>query len=210
MRKIIVGIFVGMLVITVFIPGVVAGSRNNPEISDTSGDARSYLDIKSAWFFEDPSTPDVLYTTIEIVKPSTIPSKQHLVVSWEMNGEHYASMLAVGYDIGIEIPWLYYSAIVGRGQAGDPKPKISTIDGFLNKTDGTVTCKIPKSTIGNPLPGDVLTNTQSQCFQRFRFWGRMGFYPPFRYWLFDQILGKWQVEDTAPDQGYGNEYIVLY
>jgi len=210
MRKIIVGIFVGMMVITILIPGVVAGSLDNPEISDTSGDARSYLDIKSAWFFEDPSTPDVLYTIIEIVKPSMIPSKQHLVVSWEMNGEHYASMLAVGYDIGIEFPWLYYSAIEGRGQFGDPKPKISTIDGFFNKTDGTVTCKIPKSTIGNPQPGDVLTNTQSQCFQRFRFWGRMGFSPRFRNLLFTELLGKWQVEDTAPDQGNGNEYIVLY
>jgi len=210
MRKIIVGIFVGMLVIAILIPGVVAGNRDNPEISDTSGDARSYLDIKCAWFFEDPSTPDVLYTAIEIVKPSMIPSKQHLVVSWEMNGEHYASMLAVGYDLGIEFPWLYYSAIEGRGQFGDPKPKISTIDGYINKTDGTVTCKIPKSTIGNPQPGDVLTNTQSQCFQRFRFWGRMGFSPLFRNLLFTELLEKWQVEDTAPDQGNGNEYIVLY
>jgi len=210
MREKIVGIYVGMLVITILLPGVLGGSRDNPEITDTRGDARAYLDIKKAWFYEDPSTPDILYTTIEIARPSIIPSKQHLVVSWEMDGEYYASMLAVGYDIGIDIPWLYYCANKGGGHFGDPKPQISRIVGFFNKTEGTIICKIPKSTIGNPIPGDVLTNTQSQCFQRFGYWGRLGFYPIFRYWLFDQILGKWQVEDTAPDQGYGNEYIVLY
>jgi hypothetical protein len=210
MMKKIIGIFVGMLVVTVLLPGVLGGSQNDPEITDITGDARSYLDIKNAWFFEDPSTPDVLYTTLEIVKPSTIPPKQHLVVSWEMNGEHYASMLAVGYDIGIIFPWLDYSAIKGRGQFGDPKPQISTIEGYFNVTNGTVTCKIPKSTIGNPKPGDVLTNTQSQCFERFRFWGRLGFCPRLRLILFDQILQKWQLEDTAPDQGYGNDYVVLY
>ena len=156
MWKKIVGILIFMLLITTLLPiTALAGDEENPEITDTIEDARTYPDIKKAWFYEDPSTPDVLYTTIEIMKPSTIPSKQHLVVLWEMNGEHYASMLAVGYDIGIEFPWLYYSAIKGRGQFGDPKPITSTIDGFFNTTDGTVTCKIPKSTIGNPQPGDV-------------------------------------------------------
>jgi len=81
---------------------------------------------------------------------------------------------------------------------------------FFNKTNGTAICKIPKSTIRNPLPRDVLKNTQSQCFQRFRFWGRLEFSPHFRYMLFDRILRKWQVEDTALDQGYRNDYIVLY
>ncbi|HWR62910.1 MAG TPA: hypothetical protein VN365_00725 [Candidatus Thermoplasmatota archaeon] len=216
MRKKVIVIIIIMLFFTTLLPTtVLAGDEEHPEITDTIGDARWYLDIDKAWFYEDPITPDVLYTTIEIVKPSVLPPKQHLVVLWEMNGEHYAAMLAVGYDIGIEFPWLYYSAIEGRGQFGDPKPKISTIDGFLNKTDGTITCKIPKSTIGNPQPGDVLTNTQSQCFQRFRFWGRLGFYPFFRHMIFDQILKKWQVEDIAPNYVndsivYGSDYIIQY
>ena len=207
MRKKIIGFFVGMLIITTLVPSVLGGSRNNPEITDKIGDARSYLDVKKAWFYEDPTTPEMLYTTIELVKPSGIPFKQHLVVSWKINGEYYASMLGIGYNIS---NWFEYVSIIGRGSFGDPKPIISVIDGTFNKTDGTVTCKIPKSTIGNPTPGDVLTNTRSQCFERFRFWGRLGFSPFFRNILFDQILGKWQVEDTAPDQGYGNDYIIQY
>jgi len=210
MKK-IVGIFVCMLLITTILPiTAMAGDENDPEINDVTGDARSYLDIEKAWFYENENNPDLLYSTIKIVKPSTFPAKQHLVVDWRMNGEYYASMLAVGYDIGIDIPWIYYSAIKGRGAFGDPKPIISQIEGYFNEKDGTITCIIPKSTIGNPKPGDVLTNTFSQCFQRFGFWGRLGFYSPFRYMIFNNILERLQVEDTAPDIGYGSDYIIQY
>jgi hypothetical protein len=207
-RKKIVGVLIFMLLTTTILPiTAIAGDEENPEITDTSGDARAYLDVTKAWFYEDPSTPDVLYTTIEITKPMMIPFKQHLVVSWQMNGEHYASMLGIGYSIQM---WFEYVSIIGRGQFGDPKPIVSIIEGSFDTTDGTVTCVIPKSTIGNPAPGDVLTNTQSVCFERFRFWGRLGFSPLFRYILFDEILEKWQLEDFAPDQGYGSDYIIQY
>lgn len=210
MKNKIVVIFVCMLFLTMsFSLSAIAGDKENPEIKDVTGDARSYLDIEKAWFYENENNPDFLYTTIKIVKPSTIPAKQHLVIDWRMNGEYYASMLGVGYDIGINYPWLYYSAIIGRGQFGDPQPIISQIEGYFNETDCTITCIIPKSTIGNPKPGDVLTNTFSQCFQRFGFWGRLGFAPRFRYTLFN-LLGILPLEDTAPDIGYGSDYIIQY
>jgi len=209
----IVGVFVCVLLITTILPiTAIAGNEENPEITDTIGDARAYLDIKKAWFHEDPSTPDMLYTTIKIVKPSILPFKQHLVVRWKMNGEYYASMLGIGYNFKL---WFEYVSIIGRGFFGDPKPIITTIEGIFDTTNGTITCKIPKNTIGNPQPGDVLTDTQSQCFERFRFWGRLGFSPFFRYMIFDQILKKWQVEDTAPNYVnnevvYGSDYIIQY
>jgi hypothetical protein len=204
----IVGLFVCMLLITTILPiTVLAGDEENPEITDVTGDARSYLDIKKAWFYEDPSTPEMLYTTIEITNPRVIPFKQHLVVSWQMSGEHYASMLGIGYSL---TQWLAYVSVVGRGSFGDPKPVVSFIEGSFDTTKGTITCIIPKSTIGNPIPGDVLTNTQSVCFQRFGLWGSLGFYPPFRFFFFDLMLEKWQVEDVAPGQGYGLDYIIQY
>jgi hypothetical protein len=208
MQKKIVGIIIFMLLTTMILPiTALAGDEENPEITDTIGDARAYLDIKKAWFYEDPDTPNMLYTTIDLAKPSIIPFKQHLVVRWQMNGEYYASMLGIGYNFEL---WLEYVSIIGRGTFGDPKPIISIIEGSFDTTKGTVTCVIPKSTIGNPTPGDVLTHTQSQCFERFRFWGRLGFSPLFRYFLFDLVLEKWQIEDTAPDVGYGSDYIIQY
>ena len=213
MRNKLIGIVLCMLLTTTLIPSIVlAGDEKNPEITDTIGDARPYLDIQKAWFYEDPNTPEMLYTTIQLTQPSIIPSKQHLVVLWEINGEHYASMLGVGYSL---THWLAYVSIIGRGTFGDPKPIISDIQGTFNIANGTVTCIIPKSTIGNPKPGDVLTKTQSQCFERFGLWGRLGFYPPFRYTIFDILLQKYQVEDTAPDivNGevvYGRNYVIQY
>jgi len=213
MRKKIIGIFVCMLLIMTLLPTIaLAGDEENPEITDTVGDARAYLDINKAWFYEDSSTPEMLYTTIKITQPSSIPFKQHLVVSWEMNGEHYASMLAVGYSL---TQWFAYISIAGKDNFGDPRPLVSDIKGSFDTTKGTVTCIIPKSTIGNPTAGDALTKTQSQCFQRFGLWGRLGFYPPFRYMIFNHILEKFQVEDTAPDfvDGgvvYGRDYVIQY
>ena len=213
MRKKIIGIIIFMLLTTIILPiTALAGDPENPEITDTIGDARTYLDINKAWFNEDPITPEMLYTTIKLTKPSTIPVKQHLVVSWEMNGEHYASMLAIGYS---PTQRLQYESIIGTGSFGDPEPVVSTIQGSIDTTKGTVTFFIPKNTIGNPVPGDVLTNTQSQCFERFGLWGRLGFYPPVRYMIFNNMLQKLQVEDTAPDlfNGefvYGRDYVIQY
>ncbi len=209
MNKIIIGIVFYTLLI--LLPTTVeAGSRDDPEITDDSGDARAYLDIKKAWLYEDQNNPDFLYTIIELTKSSIIPPKQHLVVSWMMNGEYYASMCAIGYNIGF---WIEYVSIIRRGTYGDPEPQILAITGKINFNDGMVTCKIPKSTIGNPQPGDVLTRTYSTCFQRFGLWGRLGFSPVFRFLIFD-VLGAWEVEDIAPDtlheQEYGREYGIQY
>ena len=215
MKKKIVGLFVCMLLFTTILPiTALAGDPENPEITDAIGDARAYLDIKKAWFYEDPSTPEILYTTIEITKPSSIPFKQHLVVTWQMNGEYYASMLAIGYYLN-KSRWFEYVSIIGRGQFGDPESTFSYIQGSFDTTKGTVTCIIPKSTIGNPKPGDVLTNTHSQCFERFGLWGSLGFSPFARNFLFEVILKKWQLEDTAPDPVnnewvYGLDYIIQY
>jgi hypothetical protein len=206
--KRIVGLFMCMLLITTTIPLIVsAGDQDHPEIADTVGDARAYLDVKKVWFYEDPSSPEMLYTTIELTKPNIIPFKQHLVVLWQMKGEYYASMLVIGYNL---TQWLEFYSIIGRGQLGDPQPTSAAIKGTFDIANGTVTCVIPKSTIGNPAPGDMLTNTHSECFQRFRFWGRLGFAPFLRDYIFDKLLKKWQLEDFAPDSGYGSDYIIQY
>lgn len=211
MKKKMMAIFVCMLLIVIVhqtAVSVQAGDEENPEIEDTTGDARPYLDIEKAWFYEDPEKPQYLYTTIKIRQPSDIVPKQHLVVSWEMNGKHYASMLAIGYNFD---QWFYYAAYAGKTHF-DGRYNETIINGEFNKEEGTITCEIPKSAVGNPQPGDVLTNTWSQCFQRFGFWGRLGFSPIFRYLLFNEILKFWQVEDRAPDEPgeYGKEYIVKY
>lgn len=212
MRKKIIGIILCMLITITFQTSVLAGDEENPEITDTIGDARTYLDIQKAWFYEDPNTPAMLYTTIQLTKPNAIPFKQHLVVSWEMNGEHYASMVGIGYSF---TKWFDYISLIGRGQFGDPEPTVSNIEGSFDAAKGTVTFLIPKSTIGSPTPGTILTKTKAECFERFGLWGRLGFTPFWREIFFSFILEKWQLFDTAPDYFedqvvYGRDYIIQY
>jgi hypothetical protein len=211
-RKIFGIMFFVMLILSSLTVGVSAGSESDPEITDTIGDARTYLDIHKAWFYEDSSRPEMLYATIKLTQPNPLPFKQHLVVSWEMNGEHYASMVGIGYSFK---QWFIYEAIIGRGQFGDPKPTVSGIEGSFDTTKGTVTFFIPKGAIGNPAPGDVLTNTKSECFERFGLWGRLGFSPFWRDIFFSMILDEYQLFDTAPDYldgdvVYGRDYIIQY
>ena len=40
---------------------VLAGNINDPEITDSTGDAFGYLDIHSVWFFEDENEEAVSY-----------------------------------------------------------------------------------------------------------------------------------------------------
>ena len=217
MQKKIICILVSMLLISTTLPiagTVLAGDEENPEIEDETGDARAYLDIEKVWFHEDKDKPDILYTTIKLDKPSYIAPKQHLTVHWVMNGEHYSSGLTIGYDFD---QWFLFYAIEGLTYFGEEYNQ-TIITGKLNKKEGSITCEIPKSAIGNPEPGDVLTKTYSECFQRFGLWGILGFSPKMRetlFLLFD--LPSLQVFDFAPDilpgdgnQGYGNDYSIQY
>lgn len=115
----------------------------------------------------------MLYTTIQLLNPGPIILKQHLVVLWKMNDKYYSSMAVIGYDIS---NWFEYASLIGNG-SGLSRPVVSVIEGTFNSADGTVTCKIPKNTIGNPKSGDVLTDIKSICFERFGFWGRIAIDP---------------------------------
>ncbi len=57
MRKILVGILFFMLFIPTTLSAIViAGDEENPEIIDTIGEVRTYLDIDKVWFYEDSNT----------------------------------------------------------------------------------------------------------------------------------------------------------
>ena len=218
MKKKIISTFFCMLLIATISPitgNVLAGDEENPEIEDILGDARTYLDIEKVWFYENPAEPDMLYTVIKLGNPSSIPLKQHLTIHWEMNGEIYWTMCGVGYYGGERI---FYNAGEGHDYWYD-RAIIHDITGdFIEEEGGIVTCCIPKECVGNPEPGDVLTKTESQCFERFGLWGLMGFGPKIRESLFRTFnLPFLQVVDFAPDiefdgdsRIYGKDYVIKY
>jgi hypothetical protein len=207
MRKKITGILMVMLLITTILPlTVCAGDPENPEISDATGDARANVDLQKAWFSEDSTTPEYLYITIQVVllQPQYQGTSQNVVL-WTMNNVKYLVFGGVGkYLDGVN------ELYVDVGRAGIFS-KFTKINGSMDLNTNTITCKIPKSLIGNPHAGDVLTKTYAGTSQRTPLMEKLGRDAYFITWFF-QKLGKsslgWM--DQAPDNDYGRDYIIEY
>jgi hypothetical protein len=207
MKQKIVGLFVCILLILTLLPiSVMAGDATNPEISDNTGDARANVDIQKAWFSEDSTTPEFLYITIQVVLlqpqyPGTLLND----VYWTMNNVNYLVSGGLGKYLG-GVHELYVVVGVAKIFA-----VFTEITGSMDLKNSTITCKIPKSLIGNPHAGDTLTKTSAGTSQRTRLMEKLGRDSYFRE-LFFQILGmsslRWM--DQAPDSGYGKDYNIQY
>ena len=199
-------IIVLMLLIAILSPTLaIAGDEEDPEIVDESeDDIVPFLDIISAWFYEQDDQPDFLFIGLKLKEISTTPLKQHLTVHWELNGVECAAMMAVGYK---DVESVNFSAGWGHGLWF--QEHYQEIQGEYDEETGIIIMMIPKSMIKNPQKGDILTNTYALTFQRFGFIGKMGFDRAIlRSILF--ILSGENRSDFAPNEGYGQDYTILY
>jgi hypothetical protein len=207
MKKKIIGIVICVLFITTILPiTVIAGDETNPEISDKTGDALTRIDIQKAWFSEDSTTPEYLYVTIQValLQPK-YPGTLFNEVYWTMNNVNYLVSGGLGkYLDGVNELYVVAGAARIFGV-------YTEITGSMDIKNSTITCKIPKSLIGNPHVGDILTKTCAGSSQRTPFMEKLGWDAGFRTQLF-QSLGIpslcWM--DRAPDNGYGKNYTILY
>lgn len=204
MKKKLLSIFVCTLLFTIpFSITVFAGSEEDPEIVDeTDENVMKYLDIISAWFFEEENQPNYLFISLKLKEINPYHLKQHLTVHWDYNGESCAAGLIIGYGD----PWFYYNA--GYGHGWWFQEFYEQITGEYNSETGIITLKIPKDIIKNPQKGDVLTKTKAETFQRYGFIGRLGFS---RFWFSSFIslstgMSPW---DGAPYE-FGRDYIIQY
>jgi len=204
-RKIIAVLIMMLLICISFSIGVSAGSEEDPEIIDEEDtDVFNYLDIEKAWFYENESEPDYLFTALKIKEINPLHLKQHLTIHWEYNDISCASSMIIGYGK----PWYMFSA--GYGHGWWFQEHYQQIEGEYDLENGVIICKIPKSIIHNPQEGDVLENTYALTFQRFGFVGRMGFDRPLIRTILYLVSGK-NVVDYAPESiDYGRDYVIQY
>jgi hypothetical protein len=207
MKKKIIGIVICLLLITTILPiTAMAGDETNPEISDKTGDALTRIDFQKAWFSEDSTTSEYLYVTIRVslLQPK-YPGTLFNEVYWTMNNVNYLVSGGLGKYLG-GVNELYVVAGAARIFG-----VYTEITGSMDIKNSTITCKIPKSLIGNPHPGDILAKTCAGSSQRTPFMEKLGWDAGFRTQLF-QSLGIpslcWM--DRAPDNGYGKNYTILY
>ena len=202
----IISVFIIMLMISISLPiSVYAGSEEDPEIVDEEdNDVVDYLDVISAWFYEDENEPDYLFTALKMKEINPAHLKQHLVVHWEHNGVPCASGMILGYGD----PWIDYHA--GYGHGWWFQEHYQRIEGSYDEETGIIKWKIPKNVINNPQKGDVLENTYASAFQRFGFIGRMGFDRAIlRSILY--IISEKDVVDFAPEStDYGRDYVIQF
>ena len=205
MKKII-GILVSMLLFFSMLSiNVMAGNEQNPEIEDeTEDNIADFLDIISAWFYENPDEPEFLFVSLKLKEITNLRFKQHLTIHWTHNDIECAA----GMYIGFGTPWMGFSA--GWGHGWWFQEHYVEITGEYNLDTDIFTCKIPKEVINNPKQGDILTNTYALTFQRFGFIGRLGFDRIFLPYFMHLFTDKW-ISDYAPaDDEYGRDYTIQY
>jgi hypothetical protein len=202
MRKKIIGILICMLLTTTILPKTAfAGDPENPEITDTAGDAFGYIDIDSVWFFEKTETPQFLFVSMKINEPSKFIPQQTFAAFWKYNNIEYSCGLGVGFSFD---DWKQFDVVIYNDV------EIINANGTYNLETGIITCEIPKAIIGNPQTGDVLTDTWSNAFRRLGFIGRIGFTRTVLDTIILLVFGN-NMWDYAPERGeHGLDYVIQY
>ena len=158
-------------------------------------DSFEFMDITSAWFYEDVNEPDYLFAVVKIKDLDYTSLRAIYAIRWTFNGKHYGASchthsngefkwFAAGQIFGLLDNWAYKKGLI---------KDIS--DCAIDIETNVITLKIPKNLIGNPNPGDVLTETNA--WTGLRFISEIFTYP------FGGELAK---DPTS----YGSEYIIQY
>jgi hypothetical protein len=194
-RKIGTLFLIQMLLLLAILPvSTLAGDPDDPEITDDLDDTyMPHLDIKSAWFFENPDEPQYLFTALE-VKSINLKANAVLSIRWSYKGTEYVSALDT---------YLFKKDVF---RSGDPKQAshwqwihLPKCEGTINQETNVITWKILKSNIGNPGKDDILTNTRAAAV-------------PSGWISFIYFLTGRDYRDFAPnEQGmYGLDYQIQY
>lgn len=164
---------------------VLAGDEHNPEIEDSRGDVPfGCIDIVSAWFFEDVEDPDYVYTAIKLRNLQYKWILTGYTINWLYNGSIYCVFLTTWGKGNYNI-----CTVIKDGAS------VQQIIGSCDLENSIVAIKIPKKTIGEPKPGDVLRTPY--IFSTYSMLGAM-------------LAPLTPLSDYAPNNLRGNSYIVQY
>ena len=200
---------------------VLAGDVNDPEITDNEDDLFGsfidhplryqlfhsigllpmenfdFLDIKSAWFYEESDESDYIFAAIKLKNLEVIPQRVVYSIHWTFNGERYAIGSHI-YNNGLNS-----SCFVGLDKHFSLFSKFKDAECFYNFENDIITFKFKKEYAGNLQQGDILTNTWAWTALRFN-------YEPMTILFSNGEL----VKDAAPfiesNTDYGIDYIIQY
>jgi hypothetical protein len=216
MKKIIGVLLCMLLITTTFTAKVMAGDEQDPEIVDETNDlfgiftrnikilnfftklnifkieTFDFMDITSAWFYENPDKPDYLYTAIKLKNLDFINQRTIYAMHWEFEGKNYAvgtHIISNGEILGFFAGETF--GIFNKNRYGP----YHDANGSFDLENDIVFFEIQKNVIGDPEPGDVLTKTDAWTGLRFIF-------EPLTIPLGGEVAKDWA--------GYGRDYIIQY
>ncbi len=162
MKKISILIICIMLTLPILPFAVSAGDEENPEIEDPEDDVLLFgiyrlpilgkffknFDIISAWFHENSDEPNILYITMKVKRYKPPNQMAFYSIFWYYNNTQFAAVIITirGEDTytGIQI---------------DENTYIPVEDFYtINEGENKITFAIPKDIIGDPKPGETLSN----------------------------------------------------
>jgi hypothetical protein len=220
MKRKIIGLFVCALLITTILPlTAMAGDENDPEITDNQDDqfgalleyptrirtrialtllqidSFDFVDINSAWFYENESESGYLYAALKLKDLSVNPQRAIYTIHWKCNGVPYAVWSHL-YNNGQNC-----TSSVGVDRRFNYRWHDAEVTYDFNRS--IITFKMDKKNIGDPQPGDTLIKTFAWTALRFNF-------EPLSLLFSDGEL----VKDAAPfienNTDYGRNYQILY
>jgi hypothetical protein len=172
MNKIIITTGVVLILVFTLIPTTTAYNDEH-EITDQQGDTNyEYVDVIWGSFYEKSDEPEYLFVDLKIAE---LKDKIGTVyaIHWSHDGVHYD----VSFRNGIMIPHTVFKKwdcdrYIWRRAISTWDPESNT--GSLDLESGIISWKILKSCVGNPQPGDILTQPYAFTAQRI---SKMGLIP---------------------------------
>ena len=170
MKSKVICIFVSMLLISTILPiagTVLAGSEEDPEIEDRIRDVMlfglfpflpqfnfKYVDIISAWIYEEEDNPDYLYMNLKIrdLEDTTEKYDAIYVISWTLDSGTYSASVHI-------FPHGPTALLAGpTDEERNDYVDYVVCEGDIDSINHIITWIIPKDAIGNPNTGQKIEN----------------------------------------------------
>ena len=164
----IIGLFIfALLIITILPITALAGDPENPEVKDRTRDVKlfglftlipqfpfTYIDIVSAWIYEEGNNPENLYMSLKIMdlKDTTQKYDAIYVISWIHKSIPYSASVHI-FPTGPSVLFAGQS-----DEQGNDYVDFVICDGDIDSSTDIITWIIPKNAIGNPSKGSTITN----------------------------------------------------
>jgi len=193
-----VAIVAALLAAAFIVPPALAGTPNDPEISDIKDGTRDSRDIRMVWFGDE--TNDTIDATMNLTalesytNPQEIPNlpTTEYEVYFSVGDQNYsvACTVPVHGPLGVFIAFDVRTVTYGNSTSNPTETSVSSFSGTYSVSTQSITYPIPKAQIGQPKAATHLSKT----------WAAV--------WNTNRGQTDRTLEDRAPNAGYGKDYIV--